>query len=215
MTTSPIRVLVCDDHRIVADGLAAVLSNEEGIDVVGVTGSAAEVVEAAGRLQPDVVLMDFVLPDGTGAEAAQAVKRARPEAKVVMLTSFAEEDVLVASIEAGCSGFVTKHRGTSDVAVAVRLAAEGEAVVSQEMLATLLPRLSRTRQGLGSDLTPREMEVLRLLADGESKERIGQRLFLSPNTVRNHIQSILTKLGAHSRLEAVAVAVREGLIRRG
>jgi DNA-binding NarL/FixJ family response regulator len=131
-----------------------------------------------------------------------------------MLTSFADEATLVASIEAGCSGFVTKSKSTSEVTVAVRLAADGEAVVSPDMLALLLPRLSRTRRGLGTDLTRRELEVLMLLSDGESKDRIGERLFLSPNTVRNHIQSILSKLGAHSRLEAVAIAVREGLIRR-
>jgi DNA-binding NarL/FixJ family response regulator len=214
MTAGTIRVVVCEDHQVVADGLAAVLGLQPGIEVVDVVHSVADVVDSAREHSPDVVLMDYGLPDGNGAEATRAVKQARPEAKVVMLTSFADEETLVAAIEAGCSGFVPKHKGSSELTVAVRLAAEGEAVVSPDMLALLLPRLTHTHRGLGSDLTPREREVLQLLSDGESKDRIGARLFLSPNTVRNHIQSILSKLGAHSRLEAVAIAVREGLIRR-
>jgi DNA-binding NarL/FixJ family response regulator len=214
MTGEPIRVVICDDHRVVADGLAAVLAQQPGIEVVDVTGSAADAVEAVREHEPDVVLMDYSLPDGNGADATRQVKEVHPETKVVMLTSFADEDTLIASIEAGCSGFVPKHKGTADVTLAVRLAADGEAVVSPEMLAMLLPRLTRSRRGLGSDLTRREREVLELLSEGASKDRIGERLFLSPNTVRNHIQSVLTKLGAHSRLEAVAVAAREGLIHR-
>ena len=215
MTPDPIRVVICDDHRIVAEGLAALLAAQPGIEVVEISGSVAAVVDATRRQAPDVVLMDYGLPDGNGAEATTAVKEVRPEAKVVMLTSFADEDTLVAAIEAGCSGFVTKHKAVSELTVAVRLAADGEAVVSPDMLALLLPRLSRTRHGLGHDLTPREMEVLQLLSEGASKDAIGGQLFVSPNTVRNHIQSILSKLGAHSRLEAVAVAAREGLIHRG
>jgi DNA-binding NarL/FixJ family response regulator len=198
----------------VAEGLAALLAAQPGIEVVAVVDSVAGVVAATRRHAPDVVLMDFGLPDGDGAQATAAVKQARPETKVVMLTSFKDEDTLVASIEAGCCGFVTKHKAASDLTLAVRLAAEGEAVVSPDMLVLLLPRLSRTSRGLGSDLTPRELEVLQLLSEGASKDVIGSRLFVSPNTVRNHIQSILTKLGTHSRLEAVAVATREGLIRR-
>lgn len=215
MSAPTINVVICDDHRIVAEGLSALLAGQDGIEVVAVAESVAGVVDATRRHRPDVVLMDYGLPDGNGAEATVAVKEVRPETKVVMLTSFGDEETLVAAIEAGCSGFITKHKGTSEVATAVRLAAEGEAVVSPDMLVLLLPRLSRTRRGLGSDLTARELEVLQLLSEGASKDEIGNRLFVSPNTVRNHIQSILSKLGAHSRLEAVAVAVREGLIRRG
>jgi DNA-binding NarL/FixJ family response regulator len=206
--------VICDDHQVVADGLAALLAMEPGIEVVDVTNSMAEAVAAAREQRPDVVLMDYRLPDGNGAEATRAVKDVRPEAKVVMLTSFADEETLVAAIEAGCSGFVPKHKGTAELTVAIRLAADGEAVVSPDMLALLLPRLARSNRGLGHDLTPREREVLQLLSDGESKDQIGERLFLSPNTVRNHIQGVLSKLGAHSRLEAVAIAAREGLIRR-
>lgn len=209
-----IRVLVCDDHEIVAEGLASLLSAQPGIEVVGVAGSVAAVVDATRRGSPDVVLMDFGLPDGDGAQATVAVKEVRPEAKVVMLTSFTDEATLVAAIEAGCSGFITKHKASSELTAAIRLAADGEAVISPDMLVLLLPRLARTSRGVGSDLTARELEVLQLLGDGASKDDIADRLFVSPNTVRNHIQSVLSKLGAHSRLEAVAVASREGLIRR-
>jgi DNA-binding NarL/FixJ family response regulator len=134
--------------------------------------------------------------------------------KVVMLTSYTNEAVLVGAIEAGCSGYITKHEGSEVMANGVRLAASGEALVSTAMLSHLLPRLSRTHRNLGSDLTSRELEVLALLAEGTPTKKIAERLYLSPNTVRNHVQSALTKLGVHSRLEAVSAAVREGLIRR-
>jgi DNA-binding NarL/FixJ family response regulator len=206
-------VLVCDDHRVVAEGLSMVLEAQPDLQVVGVASTVAEVCELAASLRPDVVLMDYALPDGDGVAATAAIKAVRPELKVVMLTSFVDVDVLVAAIDAGCSGFVTKHKAGDELTTAVRLAAAGEALVSPDMLARLLPRLRPSYHGVGADLTPREREVLDLLAQGESKEAIAQRLFLSANTVRNHIQNILNKLGAHSRLEAVATATREGLIR--
>lgn len=210
----PVRVLVCEDHQVVAQGLALLLNAQPDLEVAGIVGTAAEVEEVALSAHPDVVLMDYGLPDASGVEATVALKSALPDVKVVMLTSYADEDVLVAAIDAGCSGFVTKHKGGQEVLAAVRLAAEGEAAVSPDMLVRLLPRLGRSHRGLGWDLTNREREVLEFLADGTSKDAIAQRLFLSPNTVRNHIQSILTKLGAHSRLEAVATATKEGLLSR-
>jgi two-component system response regulator DevR len=209
-----IRVLVCDDHEVVAQGLAMVLGAAPDIEVVGVAGSVAEVRQMAVSCGPQVVLMDYGLPDGDGVTATAAIKASQPDVQVIMLTSFVDEDVLVAAIQAGCSGYVTKHKGAEELTAAVRLAAHGEALVSPDMLARLLPRLRRGDQGLGWDLTPRERQVLDFLAEGESKEAIAQRLFLSTNTVRNHIQNILTKLGAHSRLEAVAAAGREGLLHR-
>lgn len=213
-----IAVLVCDDHQILAEGLASLLSGAGGVRVVGVVGTAAQAVERAAATRPDVVLMDYELPDGDGVSATAAIKAAVPEANVVMLTSFADESVLVGAIEAGCCGFLTKHKSARDVVAAVRLAAEGEALISPDMLVRLLPRLRRTtaERTFGSDLTSRETEVLGLLADGLSSEAIATRLYLSPNTVRNHVQNVLTKLGAHSRLEAVALAARAGLLdRRG
>jgi DNA-binding NarL/FixJ family response regulator len=199
---------------VVAQGLAMVLDAAPDIEVVGVAGSVAEVRQMAVSRRPDVVLMDYGLPDGDGVTATAAIKASQPDVQVIMLTSFVDEDVLVAAIQAGCSGYVTKHKGAEELTAAVRLAADGEALVSPDMLARLLPRLRRGHQGLGWDLSPRERQVLDLLAQGESKDAIAERLFLSTNTVRNHIQNILTKLGAHSRLEAVAAAAREGLLHR-
>jgi len=210
----PIRVVVCDDHHLVAQGVSMVLGAEDDIEVVGVAGSVAEVREMAMSRRPDVVLMDYGLPDGDGVTATAAIKASQPDVQVIMLTSFLDEEILVAAIEAGCSGYVTKHKGAEELTAAVRLVAAGEALVSPDMLARLLPRMRRGNHGLGWDLTPRERQVLDLLAHGDSKEAIARRLFLSTNTVRNHIQNILTKLGAHSRLEAVAAAAREGLLHK-
>lgn len=211
---APVRVVICDDHRLVAEGLALLLDRQPDVEVVGLAATVAEVRRMVSSRRPDVVLMDYALPDGDGVAATALIKADHPEVKVVMLTSFVDEDVLVGAIEAGCSGYVTKAKGGDELTTAVRLAAEGEALVSADMLARLLPRLRRNHRGVGADLSARERQVLDLLADGVSKEAIADRLVLSTNTVRNHIQNLLVKLGAHSRLEAVATATREGLIHR-
>lgn len=213
-TTSSINVVICDDHTVLADGLATLLNAEPDINVVGVAGSVSELLDLARICPPDVVLLDYDLPDGNGVAATSALKNAHPETKVVMLTSFTKEAVLVAAMEAGCSGYLTKHNAASIIAAGVRSVASGEALISSDMLRRLLPRLSHSSRGVGSDLTPRELEVLELMATGASSRAIADTLFVSTNTLRNHAQSILNKLGAHSRLEAVSTAVREGLIRR-
>lgn len=210
----PIRVVICDDHRLVAESVALLLGAQPDIEVVAVATTVEEVLRLTASEQPHVVLMDYALPDGDGVGATARLKARHPEVQVVLLTSYVDEDVLVAAIEAGCSGYVTKARGGEELTAAVRLAAEGEALVSPDMLARLLPRLRRQPRGLGADLTARERQVLALLADGASKEAIARRLVLSTNTVRNHIQNVLVKLGVHSRLEAVATATREGLLPR-
>lgn len=208
-----IRVLICDDHQMVAEGIAMVLGAEPDIEVVGVAQTVAELRELSTSRRPHVVLMDYALPDGNGVTATAAVKASHPDIEIIMLTSFVDEEVLVAAIDAGCSGYVTKHKGADELITAVRLASVGETVVSRDMLARLLPRLRRSNRGLGRTLTRRERQVLDRLAQGDSTEAIARSLFVSTNTVRNHIQSILTKMGAHSRLEAVANASREGLLR--
>lgn len=208
-----IKVLVVDDHQMFAQGIVKALEGEPGFEVVGIAGSVEEARSAARMRRPDVVLMDFELPDGDGAKATELIKTDRPETRVVMLTSYTDESVLVAAIEAGCSGYVTKHKAVEEVVAAVRAAFAGEALISPSMLARLLPKLRRSYRGLGSDLTPRELEVLRFLAEGLSNQTIAERLVISLHTVRNHVQNILTKLQAHSKLEAVAIAAREGIIR--
>lgn len=211
-----IRVLICDDHQILAQGIASLLEGAGGISVVGIVGTVADALARSIETKPDVVLMDYELPDGDGVSAAAAIKAAIPDTKVVILTSFGDDTVLVRALEAGCSGFLTKHKSAREVERAVRLAAEGEALISPDVLVRLLPKLSRseTERKVGSDLTARELEVLELLAEGLSGDAIASRLYLSPNTVRNHVQNLLPKLGAHSRLEAVSIATRAGLLDR-
>jgi DNA-binding NarL/FixJ family response regulator len=210
----PIRVVITDDHAAFADGLAALISTEDDITVAGIANGVEEAVALVGRSRPDVVLMDYELGDGTGIDATVRVLERDPTAKIVMLSSYSDDAVLLAAIEAGCAGFVTKHRAGREVLDAIRAAAAGEALITPALLARLLPRLRREPIRQASALTARELQVLELLAEGRSNQAIADRLRVSLNTVRNHVQNLLTKLQAHSRLEAVAAAVREGLIER-
>jgi two-component system, NarL family, response regulator DevR len=208
-----IRVLVVDDHLMFAQAIVKALSDESDVEVLGIAGTAAEAKLAVDATPPDIVLMDYDLPDGTGASTTEAIRATHPDTRVVMVTSFDDEQVLIDAIEAGCAGFVTKHKAIDEVVAAVRAAYAGEALISPSMLARLLPRLNRSYRGIGTDLTPREKEVLDLVSQGLSNQAIAGRLVISTHTVRNHVQNMLTKLHAHSKLEAVANAVREGIIR--
>ena len=210
--TETIDVLIVDDHRVFAESLARLLSDEEGVEVVGVVSDAPEAIDLAARLRPRVVLMDYRMPDRDGIAITTEIKRRNPEIMVVMLTAATEDRVLLAAIDAGCSGFLTKDRAAAEVAEAVRAAAAGEALISPGLLARLLPKLNRTQRAIGADLTERELEILGLLARGWNNKLIAGDLYLSVNTVRNYVQSVLTKLGAHSKLEAVSTAVREGIV---
>lgn len=208
----PVRVGIVDDHAMVADGLKTLLSEHEDIDVVGTAASVAEALELVDRDNPDVLLVDYRLPDGDGAGAAEEVLRRSPSTRVVMLSAVGGDELLARSIEAGCSGFLPKDRSGDEVVQAVRAAARGESLVPTDVLVGLVDRLKRAPKGKHGDLTPRELEILGMLAKGMSTEGIASSLFLSEHTVRNHVRNILGKLGAHSKLEAVAVAVRDGII---
>ena len=210
--TSPIGVVVVDDHRMFAESLARLLSDEPDIDVLGLALAAAPALEMVATLRPRVVLVDYLLPDVDGVEFTAQIKAADPATMVVMLTGSADDRVLLAAVEAGCSGFLTKDRAAAEVADAVRAAAAGEALISPALLARLLPKLNPTHRSIGSDLTEREGEILVLLAKGWTNRIIADNLHLSVNTIRNYVQAVLIKLGAHSKLEAVATAVREGII---
>ena len=210
--TSPVGVMIVDDHRMFAESLARLLSDEEGITVVGLAATGSEALQLACRDRPAVVLMDYQLPDRDGATVTTEIKERNPDVKVVMLTGRTDDRILLDAIEAGCSGFLTKDRAAGAVADAVRAAAAGEALISPGLLARLLPRLQRTQRQVGFDLNDREREILRFLAQGSSNKAIAGELYLSVNTIRNYIQSVLRKLGAHSKLEAVSTAVREGII---
>lgn len=208
-----IRVLIVDDHAMFASSLAAVLGQEPDICVVG---TACDLDSARTRLLEgpvDVLLLDQHLPDGSGVTAIPELKRLSPSTKIVVLTASADDASLVAAAEAGCAGFLEKSRSIEDLVVAVRAAAE--APLSPELLTRLMDRMHHAQHGAGYDLTARELDVLALVAEGLSNGDIGQRLVVSVNTVRNHVANILAKLGAHSKLEALAIAVREDLLPRG
>jgi DNA-binding NarL/FixJ family response regulator len=207
-----IGVVIIDDHRMFAESLARLLADEEGITVVGTAQTGVEGIELVGRLQPRVALVDYHMPDIDGVQIITAIKRRDPTIMVVMLTASTDDQVLLAAIDAACSGFLTKDRAADEVAIAVRAAAAGEALISAAVLARLLPRLNRVQPALGPDLTAREHQILELLAQGWTNRAIAAELHLSLNTVRNYVQYVLAKLGAHSKLEAVSTAVRTGLI---
>lgn len=208
----PVRVLIVDDHEVLGTSLAAVLEQEPDIVPVGLAGSIRAATEMLASSAPDVVLLDNRLPDGEGVSAIGLLHEQRPGVQVVMLTASTSDHVLAAAMEAGAAGFVAKTRSLDEVVTAVRAAANGDAVITPELLSRLLPRLRRQHEGVGHDLTAREREVLGLLADGMTNAAIAEKLFVSVHTVRNHIANLSTKLGAHSKLEALAVAVREGLL---
>jgi DNA-binding NarL/FixJ family response regulator len=206
-------VLIVDDHEVLTASLALVLDDQPGVRTVGVAGTLEKARVLMATTAPDVVLLDHRLPDGDGVAAIGDLRALRPSAGIVVLTASAADHVLVDAIEAGAAGFVSKTRGLAEVTAAVRAAAAGESVISPELLARLLPRLHRrTGNARRNDLTEREREVLGLLAEGLSNAAIAERLFVSKHTVRNHVANLSAKLGAHSKLEALSIAVREGLL---
>ena len=210
-----IKVMVVDDHTLFSQTLGRVLGNEPDLEMVGTAGSVVEARAMARRAQPDVVLMDYRLSDGVGTEAARQIREDRPETKVVMLTGFPEDSVLIAAIGVGCSGYIAKDAAVEEVISAVRAAAAGEALIPPEMLLRLLPRLRRDTHHTVFTLSSRELDVLRLLARGLSNAAMADEMALSVNTIRKHVQSILAKLDAHSKLEALAKAVQGGLVEIG
>lgn len=211
MGAGVIRVLVVDDHAVVADALVAALGALTSVDVVGAPRTGAEAVEAASALQPDVALVDFRLPDISGADVVRRIRVASPGTACVVLTGSGMDRAMIESIDAGAVGFVTKDQRFAEVVDAVLAAADGRATFPADVLARILPALSRTADQAGR-LTRRELDVLELVAAGAANAEIGARLSISTNTVRNHVANILTKTNTKTRGEAVAAAVRDGLI---
>jgi two-component system, NarL family, nitrate/nitrite response regulator NarL len=206
-----IRVLIVEDHRMFSQALSAALDEADDIAVTSAVSTAAAGIQAAAETNPDVVLMDYRLPDGNGVEAARRIKETQPGVRIVMLTASSDDNILRQAIEAGCAGYLTKDHTLEELILAVRAAHNGEAVISPAMLSRLVAR-GADRTSPGSDLTARESEVLRLLAQGLPNPAIAATLGIRVATVRNHVQSVIEKLQAHSKLEAVAVALRRGLI---
>lgn len=210
--TTVIRVLIVEDHVVVGEALAETLSATPTIRIVGTARGLQEAVEMAARLDPDVVLMDVWLPDGDGAAGTARVLEVAPDAQVVVLTAATGMDVLARAVEAGASGFLSKAGGLREVVEAVRQVHDGVVLFSPATLADVARYLRSRQTAPGQRLTDRELEVLELLAAGTSTDDIAATLVVSIHTARNHIRNLCAKLGAHSKLEAVAIALRAGVI---
>lgn len=210
--SSPTRVAVIDDHIMVAEMLALTISREKDLQLVGVAGNIADALVLVFREQPNVVLMDYRLPDGDSIEAVKKILAKFPETHILMLSGTGSPDLLARAIEAGCVGLLGKDRPIDDVLSAVRSAGRGELVIRSDQFSSLLGQLRKSPEQKTDLLTARELEVLQLLGRAHSTEAIAEGLFISVNTVRNHVANILSKLDVHSKLEAVAIAAREKLI---
>lgn len=207
----PIRVVIVDDHEVLAASLARVLDDESDIATVGLASTLAQAKARVRSSSPDVLILDRRLPDGDGVAAIGELKALRPSMHVLVLTGAHSDDVLVRALEGGATGFLSKTRSLAEVTTAVRAAAQGEASISPEMLARLLPKIARS-PGQGPALTRREGEVLGMLARGMTNTAIATELAVSVNTVRNHVSNLSAKLGAHSKLEAMSIAMQRGLL---
>ncbi len=217
----PIRVLLVDDHALLRRGLDIVLQQEPDIEVVGEAGDGAEAVEKAAELLPDVVLLDVKMPKRGGIEAAAAIKDVAPSTRVVMLTMSDEEADLYEAIKAGATGYLLKEIPPHEIADSIRAVAGGQSLITPSMATKLLSEFAtmarhgeeRREQGPPAPkLTERELEVLKLIATGANNSKIAKTLFISENTVKNHVRNILEKLQLHSRMEAVMYAVREKIL---
>lgn len=217
-----IRVLLVDDQAIVRSGLRLALADTEGVTVVGEASNGREAVEQARRADPDVVLMDIRMPQVDGISAIDGVLAAAPHARVLMLSTFGEEHEVMGSLRAGASGYLLKDAEPREITAAVLAVAAGESVVSPRVTRGLIdaalsnaPVERSAGPLLEGLLTPRELDVLRLIASGRSNLQIASELYLSEPTVKTHVSSLLNKLGLRSRVQAVIAAYETGLVRPG
>lgn len=210
-----LRLLLVDDHRMLRQGLRRNLE-DEGFDVVGEAADGLDAVDQAARLHPDLILMDVSMPELDGVEATKRIVDATPEQKVLMLTMHSDSDVIERALAAGAIGYLTKDSSVDEVIDAVRMAANGETVLSPEIASRMLAevrRLSRNGRDGEQIISRREEEVLQLIADGCSTTEVAKRLYISQKTVKNHLASIYEKLDARDRTQAVLTAVRLGIVK--
>jgi DNA-binding NarL/FixJ family response regulator len=215
--TEPIRALVVDDQELFRRGLVMLLSSEADIEVIGEASDGVAGTDMATTMAPDVVLLDVRMPKRSGIDACRAIKEAVPSAKIIMLTVSDEEGDLYEAVKNGAAGYLLKDSSIEDVAQAIRVVADGQSLISPSMAVKLIDefkQMSKPNRGQvpGLRLTERELEVLRLVAKGLNNRDIAKQLFISENTVKNHVRNILEKLQLHSRMEAVMYAVKEKLL---
>ena len=207
MTEGQIRVMLVDDHEVVREGLRTLISRNKSLLVAAEAGTMAEAIETAVRAKPDVIVMDVRLPDGSGVEACRTIREARPETKVIMLTSYADDEALFASIVAGAAGYLLKQTRGQAVIDAITSVAEGRSLLDPDVTGKVLERVRRGREDQDpafASLTEQERKVLEQLAEGKTNREIGTVLFLSEKTVKNYVSRILDKLGLSRRAEAAA-----------
>jgi two-component system, NarL family, response regulator LiaR len=207
----PIRIMLADDHTVVRSGLSAVLSMQEDFKVVGEASDGEEAVRLCERLQPDVILMDLLMPKLDGVAATRAIKGRWPHIQVIALTSFKEKEYVEGALKAGASGYLLKNVSADELVSAVRRAVAGQPSLSPEAAQVLIEKVSEPAQN-GLDMTAREREILALMVEGLSNGKIAERLTINQSTVKFHVSNILSKLGVASRTEAVAMAVKQRLL---
>jgi len=203
-----IRVMIVDDHDMVREGLKVFLSTSDDIEVVGEAANGAEAVEVCAHLEPDVVLMDVLMPVMDGAEATARIRKAHPSVQVIALTSFVEQDLVERVLDAGAISYLLKDSRPESLTAAIRDARSGRGTIDSSAMQAII---HKQQDDVGKELTPREREVLALLAAGLSNNAIAEKLFLSVGTVRLHVSNILAKLGAPNRTSAAVIAMKHGL----
>ncbi|HSJ27179.1 MAG TPA: response regulator transcription factor [Acidimicrobiia bacterium] len=211
MTKPTHRVLLVDDHEIVREGLAALIDSSDDLRVVGQAGSVEDAIRRTGFDEPDVVVLDVRLPDGSGVEACREIRARFPEVKVLMLTSFADEEALMAAILAGASGYVLKRVRGSELLDSIRSVAKGGSLLDPEMTEKLFRRLrgdGHKEDPLLSRLSPQELTILGHIAEGKTNKQIADDMFLAEKTVKNYVSNMLAKLGMARRSEAAAYMAR-------
>lgn len=213
MTDAAIRVLIADDHSIVRKGIQALLATEPDIEVVGEAGDGLEAVNQEERLRPNVILMDMVMPQVDGIEAIRRITARRPGARILVLTSFAADEKVFPAIKAGALGYLLKDSGPEELVEAIHQVHQGQPSLHPTIARKLLQELSHpaAKPATPDPLTERELEVLRLVAKGESNRQIAEEMVISEATVRTHVSNILGKLHLASRTEAALYALREGI----
>lgn len=212
MSDEKIRIVIADDHNVVRSGLSAFLQVFDDFELVGEAADGKEAVEVCEFLHPDVVLMDLVMPVMDGAQATKEIRERFDDIQVIVLTSFKEDDLIEGALQAGAIGYLLKNVSADELADAIRSAHAGKPALAPEAAQALIKATSRRKQPYDDELTAREKEVLKMMAEGLSNPEIAQKLFVSRSTVKFHVSSILSKLGAASRTEAVSKALQQKII---